>query len=73
MEKSNKPLRCSTKKCKRKLKLMDTIMNKCHCGGTFCKKHKLNHDCNHDAFKAHRELLKKNNPKVEFAKISERV
>ena len=66
--KKNKKLRCDF--CNKKLGL---IYFNCKCDGNFCEKHRLiqSHNCkkineNKDEKK---ELLKKNNPKIEFSKL----
>lgn len=54
--------------CKNKLKLSETISNKCKCENLYCNNHKIPelHNCNYD----YKSLNKKNLVKVEAEKIT---
>jgi len=53
-------------KCRVKLPLVKQTTNKCKCGYIFCDSHKIpdQHNCDFDFKKQGRELLMKNNPKI---------
>ena len=40
--------RCSHEDCKKKLDASQKIIGMCRCGGCFCSKHRLDHNCQHD-------------------------
>lgn len=39
---------CSHEGCNKKLYLTQLIIGTCRCGGYFCNKHRLNHNCTYD-------------------------
>jgi hypothetical protein len=45
--------------CNKTLKLIETTMNKCKCGNTFCKKHKddISHNCSFNFHNEHSSNL----------------
>ena len=55
--------------CKKKLKLVKQITNKCKCKYIFCDQHKLNHNCTFDFIKTEHELLKSKNPVIVSDKV----
>jgi predicted nucleic acid binding AN1-type Zn finger protein len=69
MDKS-KQKRCSHEKCNKKLKL---IVFDCKCGGSFCSEHRYtsSHNCPtlEDKKKSCREIIKGNNPEINFSKV----
>ena len=62
--------RCSHEKCNKKLKL---ISFDCKCGGSFCSEHRYtsSHNCPTLEDKKNRckEILKENNPEINFSKV----
>lgn len=56
--------------CNKKLKL---VHYDCDCGGKFCEKHRLlqSHNCKNyqEKIRKRKELLKLNNPVIEFKKL----
>lgn len=61
---------CAMDNCRRKLRLSDEYA--CQCGKFFCKIHKfrVDHVCEYDYKKAHKEKLKKDNVKLDVGKIT---
>lgn len=54
--------RCSYEGCSKKLYLTQLMIGGCRCGGYFCNKHRLNHDCTYDYSKdRNEEQFVKNN------------
>ena len=62
--------RCSQEKCNKKLKL---ISFDCKCGGSYCSEHRYtsSHNCPtlKDKKNKCREILKVNNPEINFSKV----
>ncbi|KAG0245808.1 hypothetical protein B0O80DRAFT_496633 [Mortierella sp. GBAus27b] len=50
--------------CPTKIPLAKQAINKCRCEFVFCDSHKRNHQCEVDIAKLDRDLLTKNNPKL---------
>lgn len=65
------PGRCFTNGCKGKISLVKQIMNKCKCGYVYCDNHRLaeSHSCQFDHIEFQRDLIAKNNPVVQAAKM----
>ena len=61
-----------SKKCK-KCKKKKLILIKCRCGNSFCLEHKCaeHHNCTFDYKKFGQEQLDKENPKINFDKVSQ--
>jgi uncharacterized Fe-S cluster-containing radical SAM superfamily protein len=55
-------------RCQHKINIVDTIICKCRCGYTYCKKHRLDHNCNfdyHSDYISHNKLEKLQEKKLD--------
>jgi len=68
--KKNKIYKKKCNVCKKKLSQIERLII-CKCKIRFCSEHRIseNHNCNFNYKEAHQNILKKNNPLVEFRKL----
>lgn len=65
---SSKLENCAT--CKKKLKIVEKLMNKCGCSKIFCTKHKISHVCDHDYYAENKKILEEKNKPVIKDKVT---